>query len=310
MAPSPSLKGLQAFEAAARNGSFVAAAEELSVSPAAISQLVRTLEGQIGRKLFHRANRGIALTEAGLEVLPRLTAVFEELQGVSRRLAGRGSRARITVSVPPSVAVGWLSTRLAGFLEEHGPADISIRGEEDPVAFERDAIDIRMSYGRFHYREHESEAIATDSAAPACSPDFLAKNGLLNSPQELLAVPLIHTDWGPAAATFPTWRHWFEAAGLPFERRAERGLTANSSKAALDLAISGLGVVLSQGFFAARPIEEGLLVRPLKQPLTLSQPYCLTLPQRSAQRPIVRAFRDWFVGECLASMNATTVGAA
>ena len=78
-----SLKGLQAFELAARLGSFVAAAEALSVSPAAVSQLIRGLESQVGRKLFHRINRGITLTEAGREVLPRLSAAFEELHGVS-----------------------------------------------------------------------------------------------------------------------------------------------------------------------------------------------------------------------------------
>ena len=96
----PSMKGLQAFEAAARNGSFAAAADELSVSPAAVSQLVRALEEQIGRKLFHRVKRSVVPTEAGLEVLPRLSVAFEELDGVSRRLTGTSGRARITISVP------------------------------------------------------------------------------------------------------------------------------------------------------------------------------------------------------------------
>lgn len=301
----PSLKGLQAFEVAARQGSFAAAAEELSVSPAAVSQLIRSLEDQIGRKLFHRVKRGIALTEAGREVLPRLSTVFDELQGVSRQLAGTGGRSRITISVPPSVAVGWLSARIARFVAEQEPGNISIRGEEDPVAFERHSIDIRMSYGRFHYREYESEAIVTDVAFPVCSPDFLVTHGPFESARQLLGVPLIHTDWGPAAATFPTWRGWFDAVSVPQERRADGDLTANSSKAAIDLAIAGLGVVLCQGFFAAQPIDDGLLVRPLEQSLALSQAYCLTVPQRSAARPIVQAFKAWFVEECRAALVAS-----
>ena len=132
-------------------------ARELSVSPAAISQLIRALEDQVGRKLFHRINRGIAPTEAGLEILPRLSAAFDELKGVSCQLSGVGSPSRVTISVPPSVAMGWLSTRIAGFMAAHGPIDISLRGEVDPVDFDRDLIDIRMSYGRFHYRAHETE---------------------------------------------------------------------------------------------------------------------------------------------------------
>ena len=306
MSSALSLKGLQAFEAAARTGSFAAAAAELSVSPAAVSQSVRGLEDRVGRKLFHRVNRGITLTEAGREVQPRLTAVFEELQGVSRQLAGTGGRARITVSVPPSVATGWLAARLTGFIADHGPGNISLRGEEDPVAFERDAIDVRMTYGRFHYRDHETEVIATDSAFPACSPAFLASHGPFDSAEQVAEAPLIHTDWGPSAATFPTWRRWFEAAAVSPGRRIDGGLTANSSKAAIDLAISGLGVVLCQGIFASGPIADGLLIRPFETSLGLAQPYCLTVPQRAAQRPIVAAFKFWFIGQCRAAVGAAS----
>ncbi len=300
----PSMKGLQAFEAAARNGSFAAAANELSVSPAAVSQLVRTLEEQIGRKLFYRVKRSVIPTEAGLEVLPRLSAAFEELDGVSRRLTGASGRARITISVPPSVASGWLAERIGEFVALHDPGKLSIRGEEDPVAFERDGIDVRMSYGRFHNREHESEEIATDRAFPACSPAFLVTHGPLGSAEQLSRVPLIHTDWGPSAAAFPSWPSWFDAAAVELPRRSARSLTANSSKAAIDLAVSGLGIVLCQGFFAAGPLQEGLLVRPVMQSLEFSHPYCLTVPERSARRPIVQAFRDWFRDACLQAIDS------
>jgi len=299
MTAFPSLKGLQAFEAAARTGSFTAAASELCVSPAAISQLIRALEEQIERKLFHRIKRGIAPTEAGLEIFPHLNAAFDELKGVSRQLAGASPRSRLTISVPPSVATGWLSTQIDEFVTSHGPFDISLRGENDPVAFERDLIDIRMSYGRFHYRTHETEEIVTDAAFAVCSPGFLARYGPFDSVEALLNAPLIHTDWGPAAATFPAWRDWFEAASIAPGRYADHGFVANSSIVAIDLAISGLGVALNQGLLAARPIEAGLLVLPFAQALALSQPYYLTIPQRSAKRHIVSTFKDWFIQVCL-----------
>ncbi|MFQ5438703.1 MAG: LysR family transcriptional regulator, partial [Paracoccaceae bacterium] len=140
MSKLPSLKGLRAFEAAARTGSFAAAAGELSVSPAAIGQLVRSLEEQIGRKLFYRVNRGITPTEAGLEILPRLSLAFDELKGVSRQITGGNSRSRLSVSAPMSVVSGWLSHRIGEFAVHHGQTDIFLRTDGDPVNFEHDKI--------------------------------------------------------------------------------------------------------------------------------------------------------------------------
>lgn len=94
MVAMPSLRGLQAFEAAARTGSFAAAAEELSVSAAAVSQLIRIVEEQVGRKLFHRANRRVVLSEVGVEMLPRLTMAFQEI--------GKGS-----IAPRPWRTAGW-----------------------------------------------------------------------------------------------------------------------------------------------------------------------------------------------------------
>lgn len=299
-----SLRSLEAFEAAARCGSFVAAAKELSVSPAAISQLIRALEDQVARKLFHRINRSAVLTEAGREILPRLAIAFDELRSVSRELSGGERRPSLVVSVPPSVAMGWLSTRLPDFIAVHGLVDISLRGEEDPVPFERDLIDIRLSYGRFHYRDHDSEEIMTDSVYPVCSPGFLAEHGSLDTPASLLTVPLIHTDWGPAAASFPSWRSWFDTALVVPTRDVRKGLTTNSSRAALDLALGGLGVALAQGMFAARPVETGTLIKPVNHALELAQPYFLTIPRRSVKKMVVTAFKTWFLEECTRSIKS------
>ncbi len=307
MTAFPSLKGLRAFEAAARTGSFAAAATELAVSPAAIGQLIRSLEDQIGRKLFHRVNRGTIPTEAGLEVLPRLSAVFDELQSVSRQMSGAGSRSRLTISAPPSVVTGWLSERVSEFVAIHDPIDISLRSETDPVAFERDLIDIRMSYGRFHYRTHDTEEIVTDAVVPVCSPAFLEKWGPFDSAESLLGASLIHTDWGPASATFPAWRNWFDAASVSFTRETDRGMVANSSSVSINLATNGMGVALSQGLLAARPIEDCRLVRASNLALAQNQPYCLTIPQRSANRPIVSMFRRWLIETCVSTVNSPVI---
>ncbi len=301
MANLPSLKGLRAFEAAARSGSFAAAADELKVSPAAIGQLIRALEEQVGRKLFHRVHRGIIPTEAGLEVLPRLSVAFDELQGVAQQISGGNARARLTVSAPMSVVSGWLSQRLERFTALHGPTDIFLRTDDDPVNFEHELIDLRMSYGRFHYRTHDTEEIATDAVYPVCSPAFHQQHGAVDAAACLLKRPLIHTDWGPSSASFSTWRDWFEAAGVAPGQKTDRGMIANSSIAALNMAVSGLGVTLCQGLLAERFISQGALVRAHGLSLPQSHPYCLTIPQRRAKRPIVMAFKAWLAAECVST---------
>lgn len=298
MTAGPSLRSLQAFEVAARTGSFASAAGELSVSPAAVSQLIRTLEDQIGRKLFHRINRRTVLTEAGREIHPRLMTAFEELRAVSMDLAGVERRSRLVLSVPPSMAAGWLPSRIAGFLAQNGLVDISLRGEEDPVSIERDLIDIRLSYGPMHYSGLETLEIETDAVYPVCSPDFFAKSGPIAAPEDLFSFPLIHTDWGPAAAAFPTWRNWFESLRPQLGKDIHKGMTANSSRAALDLALNGLGVALGQGIYSADLIATGRLMIPAQHALKLGQPYCLTVPPRSIRRPVVIAFQAWLVAQC------------
>jgi LysR family glycine cleavage system transcriptional activator len=291
------LRALEAFEAAARSGSFVAAANELSVTPAAISQLIRGLEGQVGRKLFHRANRRVMLTEAGVDIYPRLAQAFGELRGVSRELTASDPVTTLVVSVAPSVAMGWLSSRLPRFIRHHGWVDIFLRGEDDPVPFDRELIDLRLSYGPSHYRHHLTEELATDAVYPVCSPDFLAAYDEINQQAGLAGARLVHTDWGPSGASFPSWANWFEKMNIAPRRTAAHGMVANSSMAALDLARGGLGVALTQGLFCADDLEAGALIV-VGSALQLANPYCLTVPDRSRHRGVVSAFREWFVGEC------------
>lgn len=292
--PTPlSLKGLQAFESAARTGSFAAAAAELSVSPAAISQSVRNLEDQLGKQLFRRINRGIALTEAGLEILPRLSTVFEEISNVSDQLTRGENPARLTLSVPLSMSMSWLPKHLKTFVDQSGDTTISIRGEDDPVSFERNAIDIRISFGPFHYTDHETEEIVTDSVFPVCSPDLVKTYGPFESPADLLKAPLIHTDWGPTSAAFPNWRDFLSKTSVVASHAVNKGVFTNYSQSSVEMAKSGLGIALSQGLFVKHLIEEGSLIRPIDDAIALSQPYCLTVPRRSAQRPVVTSCQTW-----------------
>lgn len=300
-----SLKGLEAFEATARTGGFAAAAAELGVSPAAVGQLVRSLEAQMGQPLFIRVGRGLTPTEGAMETLPRLSAAFEGLETVAKQLAGESTRARLVVSAPPSVAAAWLTPSLADFIGQRGPVDIEVRGETDPVEFERDRIDLRLSYGRFHYRTRETEAVATDAIFPVCAVG--ADDGVSPTADRLSQAPLIHTDWGASSATFPGWRAWFETFGDKMPAGVGRGIQVDSSIAAINAAFAGLGVALCQGLLATAPISDGRLRRVGTDAMNLSQPYCLTVPERAVGRPAVEALRVWLIEMLRAS--AAPVGA-
>ena len=294
-----SLKALEAFESAARNGSFVGAAQELSISPAAISQLIRNLENQVDRKLFKRVNRGIVLTEAGLEIQPHVNLAFEELNLVSQKLKANQPQRKLVISMPVSIAVDWLSLRISKFTDSHGQIDFSLRGEEDPVLFDKETIDIRMTYGKFFYSDHETQAIMTDVVFPACSPAFMRKHGPFELPEQLLEMPLIHTNWGPSAAAFPSWRNWFEDCGITVDRHTNSGLAANFSRTAIDLARGGLGIVLCQGMLASTYLKDQSLLRIGEHALKLSHPYCLTIPKNKQNRQIVLDFKKWLVDQML-----------
>jgi LysR family glycine cleavage system transcriptional activator len=291
-----SLKGLEAFETAARRGSFVAAAEELSISAAAVSQLIRGLEDHVGRKLFHRINRRVVLTEAGMEIHPRLSQAFDELRRISGELAQKDPIAALVVSVAPSTAMGWLTRRLPRFVEMHGWVDVSLRGEEEPVAFEKEGIDIRLSYGASHYRSLETEILLTDAVYPVCSPDYVSRHGMIDKAADLRSHRLVHTDWGPSNASFPSWHGWFEAYRVAPGARSRRGMTANTSMAALDLARGGLGVALAQGLYCADLVASGELIV-VGRALALPSAYSITIPPRSQARAAVGVFKTWFIDE-------------
>lgn len=292
-----SLKGLQALEATIRCGSFVAAAEELDVTPAAVSQLVRALEERANRQMFYRINRKLVLSEASELLAPRLTALFSELEEISAELSGDALRSQLIISVPPSVAT-WLSSRIAAFVDEWGPLDFTLRGDEDPVDIERYLVDIRWSFGEQNYRSEHTEVVYQDHAFAVCSPVFFDKHGPFDDQHKLLQAPLIHTDWGPSSAKYPSWDNWFEAADIARHRPIGKGIVAHSSQVAVDLASNGLGIALCQGFYLPQLIANGALMRAHSYAVPLAQPYCLTVPARSSERPVVQAFKQWLMLEC------------
>lgn len=298
-----SLKALQAFEAAARTGSFAAAASELNVSAAAISQLVRGLEHRIGRPLFSRAGRQVQLTEAGREALPRLTSAFTDLQTASDMLAHRDRRARVSIAVPASMATGWMPHRLPDFLSRHENIDLKIIS---PGYGERSTeTDLQVSYGpgSGSVATSDGDLLPTDHVIPVCSPDLIRRHGPFDTAEGLTRAPLISTDWGPDAANFPDWVDFLPSGTAAQPPRPV--ITGPFSATAVQLALGGVGIALVQGLYAARYLQSGRLLRPVPDKIQLAQPYYLS--QRAGATGMeVETVRDWLFAAMTADIAAIT----
>ena len=166
----PPLNALRAFEAAARTGSYVAAAEELGVSPAAVSQQVRNLEDFLGKQLFMRFNNRVLLTDAGQVVFAGASDALQSISALTEQVMSGGTRSRLVISVITSVAERWLEPRLAAFALKEKALRIELRVEGDPVDFARHNIDLRICYGTNHLSGDEHDPPVPGRGAAAVQP--------------------------------------------------------------------------------------------------------------------------------------------
>ncbi|SPH24342.1 Glycine cleavage system transcriptional activator [Defluviimonas aquaemixtae] len=283
MSAPPPLNAIRAFEVAARSGSFVQAGAELGVTSAAVSQQVKALEVHLGKRLFLRQGNRIALTDAGRAIYPRIEAALGELAAVTAELMSGRDRARLIVSVLPSVAELFLAPALRGF---DGLGGVEVRIEEDPVIFARDGVDLRITYGAHAYPDHHAETLFRDRLVPVAAPGFAAPEcGLKHLPDGAF----IHTNWGPAYATQPSWAAWFASKGLSRRPELRAGLNVGTTSFAVAAARAGLGVALVPERIAGGEIGSGCLVLANPGALTMSWDYVLVWPHALQRKPSLRA---------------------
>jgi len=289
---TPPLNALKAFEAAARCGGYVAAGRELGVSPAAVSRQVRNLEDWLGRRLFTRLNNRVVLTDAGRVAADEAARALGRLARLGQRLGAGPARARLVLSVVPSLAERWVVPRLVEFLPRHPELGLDLRVEDDPVDFAGNEIDLRVCYGAQLYPEHAATELARDRVLPLCTPDFWENHGRAG-PAGIADKRLIHTDWGPGFGSHPGWAEWFAAAGIPRRPDRDQGHRAGMSALALDFAAAGLGLALGQRLMAAGDLASGRLIAPADPALPLGQSYWAVHHPARAGRPGLAPLIDW-----------------
>src|SRR6266481_6470154 len=210
----PPLSALRAFEAAARLKSFSKAAEELSVTPAAISHQIHALEQDLGVQLFRRLNRAVELTASARVLLPGLSDAFAGIQASVRRLRAHNDTGSLTVTASPSFAAKWLVLRLHHFQEQYTEVDVRISATDDVVDLTKGDFDIAIRYGTGHYPGLDVELLFTNEVFPACSPQLLAAGPPLRTPDDLSLHTLIHDHAVERDPLVPTWPMWLKAAGV------------------------------------------------------------------------------------------------
>lgn len=294
------LNALRAFEASARHQSFSAAAAELNVTPAAVGQLVRTLEDWLGVPLFLRSNSGrarLVATQAAQRALPDIRAGFGRLALGLERLREGTAPSVLTVAVSPAFAAKWLLPRIDGFQNAWPDTDVRLDTNLQPVDFAAQGVDIGVRYGKGVWPGLTAEKLMGEEIYPVCSSDVVRRNAGFQEPGDLTRETLIHDLSMEGQAGFPTWDAWFQDAGVS-NAGSSRGMKINNSAAVLQAAAEGHGIALARSVMAHDDLVAGRLVRLFPEiVVTSALAYYVIYRGECASLPKLVAFRDWLKEE-------------
>ena len=280
------LSALRAFEAAARLGSFKAAAEELAVTPTAVSHQIRALEAQVGLVLFERQVRKVLLTETGAQLYPVLRDGFDAFAAALVRLTQQRTRAQVGISATNAFTVKWLVPRMADFRQRHPGIDLQLQASDEVVDLRSSAVDIAVRYGRGPYPGLVTEPLFTDRFAPVANPRL----GIA-SPQDLARVPWIRFDWRRPHPENPTWERWFALARRrPLVQAGQ--LRFSDEGHAIQAAVAGHGIALVSLALVAEELRAGHLVQPFG-PVIEGHTYHLAMHADRPPSAAVQAVAQW-----------------
>lgn len=284
---SPHLSHVRSFEAAARHLSFTAAAEELNYTQSAISNHVRSLEEFIGRPLFIRHPRSLALTELGVAYLASVRQALKQIDSATESIISSTHRKDVVVSCPISLAETWLSARILEFRTVHRDINITIHGTIW-TDVEPDVADIRLTT---NHRDDEPAGVVAlwqETLTLVCSPDYRIAGKPLTEPGQLLAADLIQILGRPT--------HWQSVAGHfgLTTLNPDAGIKTNSTAIALELASQGNGCAVVPTSLADTYVKRSRLVEPFD--LGIETPWIYYLSDETpSMGQSARIFRTWLL---------------
>jgi LysR family glycine cleavage system transcriptional activator len=305
----PALSTFRTFEAAVRHRSFAKAAQELSVTPAAVSQQMKKLESHLGVLLFVRGPNALQLTEDGLAMYPKIREGLESfaagVEATRHRL-----RQTLNVTVPPAFATRWLIPRLARFsvacpevsirITSHlGNIDGPDNASAPTVALidpRSETSEVAIRFGTGLYPDYQVEKMFTPDYVVACSPSLCHGDPPLRQPSDLSRHILIHDESIPAVEHIPNWQAWLRLAGVSGIDTG-RGLRFSNAILALEAAIDGQGVAFVHQPHIEADLVAGRLVMPFALRIPSLYSYYLLTSRAATGQPVVLAFQQWLAEE-------------
>jgi LysR family glycine cleavage system transcriptional activator len=285
------LHHFRAFEAVGRLGSLRQAADELHVTPGAVSQQLRKLQAELGVALLEKDGRRLRLTEAGRQLMAASAVALGELtgciNGLATRAAGRDKR-RLVVSVPLSLGVSWLLPRVFGFLDLAGIAELDLRHATGAADVDWRGADAALVYDNPPFPGFWWEKLSEVQLRPVMSPRLWQAGGF-ESAEAFTRERLLHEDDGSE------WRRWLQAARVA--RSADRHAHFDSLVMVLAAAEAGDGVALVSDFVTHEAVRAGRLVAPQILSIPASRGYYVLAPQARAHDPLLRRFAAWLMDQ-------------
>lgn len=304
----PPLNAVRAFEAAARLGGFVAASEELAVTPSAVSQQVKGLEEWLGVRLFVRRAQGLERTAAARQYLPGLTEALDRIDDATAAVLPKPSSRVLTVTSLASFSAQWLAPRLPSFAQAYPDIDLRLSTTDRMLNLEIDDVDVAIRYGHGQYGELEVEKLVEEWVTPVCAPS-VSMGGDRAPPITRLddlkdcilmhdSTAILHARHGQPPVQ--SWSGWLDAAERPDLKQVlpiDRGPAFSDSHFLVQAAVAGTGVMLGRGVLVADPLSTGTLVAPIDIFMPSPEAYWfVTMPGARADKRIA-AFREWLVAE-------------
>lgn len=285
------LTALRSFEVAGRLLSFTRAAEELFVSQAAISRQIRDLEASLGRPLFERQHRAVALTPDGRELLDILTQSFDRIDTQLSAIAGRDAAQNVTVSAEPTFAALWLVPKLIEFRTLHPKIEVRIESDHKVIEFRANEAVLAIRHGAAggHWPRTEARRLVTTALAPVAAPALLAKGPALERPDDIRRYELLHEE------NREGWSEWFRLAGVPVDGD-DRGPMLADGALVLQSVLRGHGVGLADLAFVEDDLREGRLAQPFDIALPYGAYYLVARSFEALPMP-ARALADWIIAK-------------